>query len=97
MAVRLFVDEQELGVTPDQIITRFNVRGRAEFTLVDTVTGGIATSGEVATFTSYSATGTPFATLSAQRDARDRLMTILADQIVSRLLATASEWRGQGV
>lgn len=96
MAVRLYVDEQELGVTPDQVITRYNLRGRAEYSLVDLSTGDVATSGRVSSFSSYSATGTPFATLSARRDAEDRLMTILADQIVSRLLVTAGEWREQG-
>lgn len=37
--------------------------------------------------------GNTVSVLSAQDDARERLMTILADQIVARLLATAPEWR----
>jgi LPS-assembly lipoprotein len=44
------------------------------------------TSGSVDNFTGYSATGTTVATLAAERDAQERLMTILADQIVTRLL-----------
>ncbi len=93
LSARIFTDQQELGVTPDQVITRYNLRGRVEFSLIDETTGRIATSGQVASFTSYSATGTPFATQTAREDATDRLMTILADQIVSRLLVTAGEWR----
>ena len=45
------------------------------------------TSGTVQSFTSYSATGSTIATLAAQRDARARLMQILADQIAQRLAA----------
>jgi LPS-assembly lipoprotein len=31
-------------------------------------------------------------TLAAEEDARERLMILLADQIVAQLLATAGEW-----
>ena len=93
LSVNLFVTETFLGVTSDQEITRVNVQGRAAFSLRVLATGAEATSGAVDSFTSYSATGTPVATESALRDARDRLMVILADQIVARLLATSGEWR----
>ena len=93
LSAQIFADEQELGVTPDQVITRYNLRGRVDFVLTDEATGRIATSGQVTSFTSYSATGTPFATQTAREDATERLMAILADQIVSRLLVTAGEWR----
>ena len=46
-------------------------------------------SGNVDSFTGYSATGTTVATRAAERDAYERLMTILADQIVTRLEAGA--------
>ena len=49
-------------------------------------------SGEVSTFTAYSTTGSPVATAAARRDAEDRLMVALADQLVSRLLAGAPDW-----
>jgi LPS-assembly lipoprotein len=42
-------------------------------------------SGSVDNFTSYSATGTTVATLAAERDAQERLMIQLADQIFVRL------------
>ncbi|MDU8943782.1 LPS assembly lipoprotein LptE [Ovoidimarina sediminis] len=95
-AYRLSADiargEQELGVTSDQTITRYNVLGRVDFVLRRTDTGAPVTSGSVESFASYSATGTPFATQTAQSDANERLMVILADQIVARLLATSEEW-----
>ncbi len=92
-SAEIFTGEEELGVTADQTITRYNVLGRANFVLRDLGTGLPVTSGTVESFTSYSATGTPFATQSAREDANDRLMVILADQIVSRLLVSSGEWR----
>ena len=93
LSAEIFIGEEELGVTADQTITRFNVLGRANF-IVRTLGSDLpVTSGTVESFTSYSTTGTPFATESARRDANDRLMVILADQIVSRLLVTAGEWQ----
>jgi LPS-assembly lipoprotein len=43
-------------------------------------------------FTSYAATGSTVAGLSAEEDASLRLMRILADQIVSRMLASSGTW-----
>ena len=87
------ISEEELGITPEQEITRFNLAGRVAFVLRELGTERRLTSGEVGSFTSYSATGTPFATQTARADARDRLMVALADQVVARLLVTAPEWR----
>jgi LPS-assembly lipoprotein len=46
----------------------------------------------VSTFTAYSTTSTSVATTAARRDAQDRLMTALADQVMSRLLASSLRW-----
>ncbi|WP_330449555.1 hypothetical protein FLP41_04955 [Paracoccus marcusii] len=48
------------------------------------------TQGRVSSFTSYSTTGTTISTLAAEGDARERLALMLADQVVTRLLAAAS-------
>lgn len=92
LAAQLSVSEEELGVTPDQVISRYQLVGAARFSLLRIDTQEVVTSGTVNTFTSYSATGTPFATQTAERDARDRLMVALADKVVSRLLATRGDW-----
>ncbi len=86
----LTIATSEDGLAIDQAgnTTRYNILGAADFTLRDLSSGQIATSGRVESFTGYSATGTTVATLAAQQDAQVRLMTILADQIVARLLAT---------
>ncbi len=93
LSASIAIDEDELGITLDQTITRFNVVGEVTYTLTDASTGTAIASGTASSFTSYSATGTTVATLSAQRDARERLMVILADQITAELLATSSDWR----
>lgn len=76
------------GITPDDVTTRYSLNGTVDFALTDIATGAAVMQGRVSSFTSYSATGTTIATLSAERDAHERLMVMLADQIVTRLLAT---------
>ncbi|MEL6168793.1 MAG: LPS assembly lipoprotein LptE [Pseudomonadota bacterium] len=93
LSADIFVDEDELGITPADQITRVNVLGAVNYRLVELATGTQATGGRATGFTSYSATGTPVSTRSARRDARERLMVILADRIVSELLATSPDWR----
>ena len=93
LSADLTVDEKELGITPDQVISRFQLVGRARYTLTHVETRDIVAQGIVDNFTSFSATGTPFATRSSRRDARDRLMVVLADQIVAELLVTGGDWR----
>lgn len=77
-----------LAVNQQGYITRYNLLGAADYVLTDTRNGQIAASGSVDNFTGYSTTSTTVATLAAERDARQRLMVILADQIVTRLLST---------
>lgn len=77
-----------LAVNRASNINRYNLIGEADYVLVETATGRVVTSGQVDNFTGSSATGTTVATLAAERDARERLMTLLADQIVARLLST---------
>jgi LPS-assembly lipoprotein len=80
-------DEEDIAVDQAGDITRFNLLGSADYALIDQATGQVVTSGSVDNFTSYSATGTTVATLAAQRDAQQRLMTLLGDMIVLRLLS----------
>ena len=77
------------GITPDEITTRYSLNGSADYKLTEAATGETVTEGQVSTFTSYSTTGTTVATLTAEYDARQRLARMLADQVVTRLLAAA--------
>ncbi len=89
---RLTVDvdtaTEDLAVDRAGNINRFNLLGDADYILVEDSTGRVVTSGRVSSFTSYSASGTTVSELAAERDAQERLMTLLADQIVVRLLST---------
>lgn len=81
-----------VGITPENAITRYNLTGSIDWGLTDTATGTRLTGGKVNSFTSYSATGSTVAGLAAEQDAAMRLMRLLADQIVTRLIATSGEW-----
>ena len=78
-----------VGITPDNRITRYNLKGAIDWTLSDTATGARITGGRVQNFTAFAATGSTVAGLAAEEDAAYRLMRLLADQIVTRLLAQA--------
>ncbi|MEP2642470.1 LPS assembly lipoprotein LptE [Roseobacter sp.] len=78
--------QEGLAVDTEGITTRYNVLGTAGYTLVETSTGRVTASGTVTNFTGYSAAGTTVATSAAERDAQQRLMVLLADQIVARVL-----------
>jgi LPS-assembly lipoprotein len=79
--------EEGLGIDPDGNIDRFNLIGVAGYVLIDAQTNAQVTSGTVNSFSGYSATGSTVETLASERDARERLMVILGDQIVARLLS----------
>lgn len=75
------------AITPDQVTTRFSLNGTAAYRLTDSASGATLAQGEVSNFTSHSTVGTVIATNAAEQDARDRLAVMLADQVVTRLLA----------
>lgn len=77
------------AITASGDITRYSVVGDADFVLSPAGETTVIASGKVTNFTGYSATGSTVETLAAERDAHARLMVILADQIVTRLFATA--------
>jgi LPS-assembly lipoprotein len=81
-----------VGITPENATTRYNLNGSIDWTLVARATGQRVTGGRVHGVTAYSATGSTVAGLSAQDDAARRLMRLLADQIVSRMLASSGLW-----
>ncbi len=95
--------QEGVGLTPGQEIVRINIFGKVSYNLIDTATGAVLTSDSTDTFTGYSvgaadattippSTNATIATLAAERDANARLMVVLADQIVTRLIATSADW-----
>ncbi|MEX0337817.1 MAG: LPS assembly lipoprotein LptE [Arenibacterium sp.] len=91
LATEIRVSEQGQGVTEEGNITRFSIVGRVDYEMRANESGDVVARGNVENFTGYSATGTTVETLAAQSDARERLMQIMADQIVTRLLAGVDE------
>ncbi len=87
LALTVATTQEGLAIDSADNTTRYNLIGVADFALRNLGTGQIETSGKVENFTGYSATGSTVATLAAERDAQVRLMTMLADQIVTRLYA----------
>jgi LPS-assembly lipoprotein len=88
----LTTSQRDLAITGTNAITRVNLNGALAFRLTERGTGTQLQAGTVTTFTAYSTTGSPVSTASARRDAEDRLMIALADQLVSRLIAGAAAW-----
>lgn len=84
--------QERIAVTSQGVTNRFQIMGRVDYAVRDERSGRRLTSGSVRNFVSYSATRTTVATRAAEADAEERLMRILADQIVSELLATSPGW-----
>lgn len=88
-------EARQVGITPDNTIQRFHLSGRVEWSLIRDSDGARVAGGRVEDFAAYSATGSTVAGLAAEEDAALRLMRMLADRIVTRLIATAGTWAGQ--
>lgn len=87
LTYKITTSEDAVGITPDQEITRYHVKGSAKYALTTVADGQTVASGEAASFTAYSATGSTVSSVTATRDAYDRLMSILADQIAAQIQA----------
>ena len=82
----------DLAITGANDITRININGTVDFVLTELATDAQILADSVSSFAAYSTTGSSVATAAAERDAEDRLMTILADRLVSRLLTASSRF-----
>jgi LPS-assembly lipoprotein len=81
-----------VGFATDNTITRYNLKGQIDWSLTDLETETRLAGGTVQNFTSWSATGSTVAGLAAEEDAAERLMTILADQIATQILAASTRF-----
>jgi LPS-assembly lipoprotein len=87
LAYTITTEAVGVGITTGNEITRFNLKGVIDYTLTERSSGARVAGGRVQSFTAYSATGSTIAGLAAEEDAATRLMRLLADQIVARLIA----------
>ncbi len=88
LAMSLEIAIQGQAITASGDITYYSVIGSINYDLIEIGSGRSVKTGSVTNFTGYSATGNTAETLAAQRDARERLMVILADQVTRELNAT---------
>jgi LPS-assembly lipoprotein len=79
-----------VGITPEGAVTRYHLMGRVDWRLVRIATNEVVLAGREETFTAYSATGSTIAALAAEQDASTRLMRILADRMMTRLIAAST-------
>lgn len=86
----LNLETKSVVVSSAQELNRFSIIGQVGYSLLD-VNGEIVARGTAKSFTSYSATGSTLATDASERDAENRLMVVLADQVVTRLIADLSQ------
>ncbi len=84
--------EQGQAIAPDNSITRYQLFGSAEYTIRDAATGDVLTKGRANGFTVFSAIGNRVESKASRADAGVRLMQILADRIVTDLIATSGSW-----
>ncbi|MBC7142376.1 MAG: hypothetical protein H5U18_09525 [Rhodobacteraceae bacterium] len=94
LSYRIETKTEAQAIAPDNTINRYQVVGSVAYTLHDAGTGAALSSGKVSSFTAYSAFGTSVATAASEADAHARLMRLLADQIVTRLIASSASWNG---
>lgn len=90
LSLALTTRRESMAITSDNRTTRYNLMGDLRYTLRDLGTGEELASGRVDSFTGYSTTGSTVATRAARSDARERLMTILADRVTANLMAYAA-------
>ncbi|WP_296762751.1 LPS assembly lipoprotein LptE [Sediminimonas sp.] len=91
----LDITEESLAIDANNTASRMNLVGAVSFALYP---GGAVDEdaaplieGRTTAFTGYSATGSTVATRAAERDARVRLATILADRMIVQLVAAAGD------
>jgi LPS-assembly lipoprotein len=90
LAYTIVTETLGVGITTDNKITRYNLKGVIDYSLTDRGTGARVAGGRVQNFTAYSATSSTVAGLAAEEDAAYRLMRILADQITAQLIAASA-------
>ncbi len=80
----------DLAVDTSGAILRYNLIGSVTWQLKDAKSGAVVATGSEQNFAGSAATDATIPAQAAEDDARQRLMVILADQVVTKLVATSS-------
>lgn len=94
LGYKVSVERRSLAITSANATTRYTLSGGVTYQLRDSASRKLLLSGEVQSFTSWSATGSVVATQAAEEDAHRRLMVILADRMVTQLIAQSGALPG---
>lgn len=92
LSYTLTISEDDLIISSDEEITRYNLSGKAAYQVRNAGTGGMLFTDTVYANAAYSATSQTFPTRIAEQDAYTRLVQSLADQMAIRLGITAKDW-----
>lgn len=90
LAYAIAMTDTALAIDGSNRITRYNVEGRLDWTLVPVGGGDPVLRARETAFTAFSASGSTISSFESERDARRRLAIVLADKVVTRVLAEAS-------
>ncbi len=78
---------QELGIREDETATRANLIVNARYTLTHVPTRTVLIEGRTRSINSFDIVTSEFATLIAERDARERGLRVISNAIAARLAA----------
>lgn len=95
LAYTISTEPVGVGYATDTSISRYNLKGRVDWSLTENASGRRIAGGTEENFTSWSATSATVAGLSAEEDAAERLMVILADQIALQVIAASARFNPQ--
>ena len=74
--------QRRLGVTGDDIASRFTITLTADYKLIESKTGDILDRGRLQSVTSFGAPADPFGRISAEENAAERIAGEIADDLV---------------
>jgi LPS-assembly lipoprotein len=92
VAVDLTIEEEELVLTAATGLVRYTLNGYAKITVVDQASGTEVFDDKLRDVIGFSGDEETLSTSTSRRDAYDKLVVALADQIVLRLTSTAESW-----
>lgn len=92
LSYQISTRQQGQAIAADNSITRYQLFGTVTYGLKDAATGETVAEGRAEGFTAYSAVGTRVESEASRADARVRLMRILADRVVTELVAKSGHW-----
>ena len=77
--------QRRLGITGDDIASRFEINLRARYSIIEDKTGEVLDSGTLTSISSFGSPIDPYGRISAEENAAERLAADIADDLVLKL------------